>query len=150
MGGEYATLSDFASGKVAWGVDGGEGAHANYWTQIIGRSQNQMPVGPGRAYPKPIEDPNTEFSVYRALVQYGTGGTATLAANGYGSENQENAVYGFKGTSVTVTATPKDDTFGLKSLTLDLMGTGSTTALESGDSFTLGEANALVVACRTA
>ena len=146
MGGEPATLADFASGKVAWGVDGGEGAHANYWTQIIGRSQNQMPVGPGRAYPKPIEDPNTEFSVYRALVQYGTGGTATLAANGYGSENQENAVYGFKGTSVTVTATPKDDTFGLKSLTLDLMGTGSATALESGDSFTLGEANALVVA----
>ena len=146
MGGEPATLADFASGKVAWGVDGGEGAHANYWTQIIGRSQNQMPVGPGRAYPKPIEDPNTEFSVYRALVQYGTGGTATLAANGYGSENQENAVYGFKGTSVTVTATPKDDTFGLKSLTLDLMGTGSTTALESGDCFTLGEANALVVA----
>lgn len=146
MGGEYATLADFASGKVAWGVDGGEGAHANYWTQIIGRSQNQMPVGPGRAYPKPIEDPNTEFSVYRALVQYGTGGTATLAANGYGSENQENAVYGFKGTSVTVTATPKDNAFGLKSLTLDLMGTGSTTALESGDSFTLGEANALVVA----
>ena len=144
--GEYATLADFASGKVAWGVDGGEGAHANYWTQIIGRSQNQMPVGSGRAYPKPIEDPNTEFSVYRALVQYGTGGTATLAANGYGSENQENAVYGFKGTSVTVTATPKDDTFGLKSLTLDLMGTGSTTALESGDSFALGEANALVVA----
>lgn len=144
--GEYATLADFASGKVAWGVDGGEGAHVNYWTQIIGRSQNQMPVGPGRAYPKPIEDPNTEFSVYRALVQYGTGGTATLAANGYGSENQENAVYGFKGTSVTVTATPKDNTFGLKSLTLDLMGTGSTTALESGDSFTLGEANALVVA----
>lgn len=144
--GEWASADDFASGKVAWGVDGGEGAHANYWTQIIGRSQNQMPVGPGRAYPKPIEDPNTEFSVYRALVQYGTGGTATLAANGYGSENQENAVYGFKGTSVTVTATPKDNTFGLKSLTLDLMGTGSTTALESGDSFTLGEANALVVA----
>ena len=146
MGGEYATLADFASGKVAWGVDGGEGAHANYWTQIIGRSQNQMPVGPGRAYPKPIEDPNTEFSVYRALVQYGTGGTASLEANGHSSENQENAVYGMKGTSVTVTATPKDDTFGLKSLTLDLMGTGSTTALESGDSFTLGEANALVVA----
>ena len=146
MGGEYATLADFASGKVAWGVDGGEGAHANYWTQIIGRSQNQMPVGPGRAYPKPIEDPNTEFSVYRALVQYGTGGTASLEANSHSSENQENAVYGMKGTSVTVTATPKDDTFGLKSLTLDLMGTGSATALESGDSFTLGEANALVVA----
>ena len=144
--GEYATLADFASGKVAWGVDGGEGAHTNYWTQIVGRGQNQMPAGPGRAYPKPIEDPNTEFSVYRALVQYGTGGTASLEANGYSSENQENAVYGMKGTSVAVTATPKDDTFGLKSLTLDLMGTGSTTALESGGSFTLGEANALVVA----
>ena len=144
--GEYATLADFASGKVAWGVDGGEGAHTNYWTQIVGRGQNQMPAGPGRAYPKPIEDPNTEFSVYRALVQYGTGGTASLEANGYSSENQENAVYGMKGTSVAVTATPKDDTFGLKSLTLDLMGTGSATALESGDSFTLGEANALVVA----
>ena len=144
--GEYATLADFASGKVAWGVDGGEGAHANYWTQDTARGQNQMPAGPGRAYPKPIEDPNTEFSVYRAMVQYGTGGTASLEANGYSSENQENAVYGMKGTSVTVTATPKDNTFGLKSLTLDLMGTGSTTALESGGSFTLGEANALVVA----
>ena len=144
--GEYATLADFASGKVAWGVDGGTGAHKNYWTQDTQRGNNQLPAGPGRAYPKPIEDPNTEFSVYRALVQYGTGGTATLAANGYGSENQENAVYGMKGTSVTVTATPKDNTFGLKSLTLDLMGTGSTTALESGGSFTLGEANALVVA----
>lgn len=115
--GEYATLADFASGKVAWGVDGGEGAHTNYWTQIVGRGQNQMPAGPGRAYPKPIEDPNTEFSVYRALVQYGTGGTASLEANGYSSENQENAVYGMKGTSVAVTATPKDNTFGLKSLT---------------------------------
>lgn len=144
--GEWATLADFASGKVAWGVDGGEGAHTNYWTQDTRRGQNQMPAGPGRAYPKPIEDPNTEFSVYRALVQYGTGGTASLEANSHSSEYQENAVYGMKGTSVTVTATPKDDTFGLKSLTLDLMGTGSTTALESGDSFTLGEANALVVA----
>lgn len=144
--GEYATLADFASGKVAWGVDGGTAAHANYWTQDTRRGQNQMPAGPGRAYPKPIEDPNTEFSVYRALVQYGTGGTVSLEANSHSSENQENAVYGMKGTSVTVTATPKDDTFGLKSLTLDLMGTGSTTALESGDDFTLGEANALVVA----
>ena len=144
--GEYATLADFASGKVAWGVDGGTAAHANYWTQDTARGQNQMPAGPGRAYPKPIEDPNTEFSVYRALVQYGTGGTASLEANGHSSENQENAVYGMKGTSVTVTATPKDETFELESLMLDLMGTGNTTTLESGDSFTLGEANARVVA----
>lgn len=115
--GEYATLADFASGKVAWGVDGGTGAHANYWTQDTRRGQNQMPAGPGRAYPKPIEDPNTEFSVYRALVQYGTGGTVSLEANSHSSENQENAVYGMKGTSVTIKATPKDNTFGLKSLT---------------------------------
>ena len=115
--GEWASADDFASGKVAWGVDGGTGAHANYWTQDTRRGQNQMPAGPGRAYPKPIEDPNTEFSVYRALVQYGTGGTVSLEANSHSSENQENAVYGMKGTSVTIKATPKDNTFGLKSLT---------------------------------
>ena len=133
--GEWASAADFASGKVAWGVDGGEGAHAGWWTQDT-----------EKGYPKLLSIADKAQSYYRAMVQYGTGGTASLEANGHSSENQENAVYGMKGTNVTVTATPKDDTFGLKSLTLDLMGTGSTTALESGDSFTLGEANALVVA----
>ena len=131
--GEYATLADFASGKVAWGVDGGTGAHANYWTQ--GANNYPVPIGEG-----------TSTSYYRAKAECGTGGTVSIKSSRNFTGDADNAVYGPKGTSVTVTATPKDDTFGLKSLTLDLMGTGSTTALESGDRFTLGEANALVVA----
>jgi len=131
--GEYATLADFASGKVAWGVDGGTGAHANYWTQ--GANNYPVPIGEG-----------TSTSYYRAKADCGTGGTVSIKSSRNFTGDADNAVYGPKGMSVTVTATPKDDTFGLKSLTLDLMGTGSTTALESGDRFTLGEANALVVA----
>lgn len=131
--GEYATLADFASGKVAWGVDGGTGAHANYWTQ--GANNYPVPIGEG-----------TSTSYYRAKAECGTGGAVSIKSSRNFTGDADNAVYGPKGMSVTVTATPKDDTFGLKSLTLDLMGTGSATALESGDSFTLGEANALVVA----
>ena len=133
MGGEYATLADFASGKVAWGVDGGTGVHANYWTQ--GANNYPVPIGEG-----------TSTSYYRAKAECGTGGAVSIKSSRNFTGDADNAVYGPKGMSVTVTATPKDNTFGLKSLTLDLMGTGSTTALESGDSFTLGEANALVVA----
>lgn len=133
MGGEYATLDDFTSGKVAWGVDGGTGAHANYWTQ--GANNYPVPIGEG-----------TSTSYYRAKAECGTGGAVSIKSSRNFTGDADNAVYGPKGMSVTVTATPKDDTFGLKSLTLDLMGTGSTTALESGDGFTLGEANALVVA----
>ena len=131
--GEYATLDDFASGKVAWGVDGSTGAHANYWTQ--GANNYPVPIGEG-----------TSTSYYRAKAECGTGGAVSIKSSRNFTGDADNAVYGPKGMSVTVTATPKDDTFGLKSLTLDLMGTGSTTALENGDSFTLGEANALVVA----
>ena len=133
--GEWASADDFASGKVAWGVDGGTDAHKNYWTQ--GKDDYPIPIGEG-----------TSTSYYRAQATCGTGGTVTLDSSlGYTStKDADNAVYGPAGTSVTIKATPKDNTFGLKSLTLDLMGTGSTTALESGDSFTLGEANALVVA----
>ena len=133
MGGEYATLTDFTSGKVAWGVDGGTGAHKNYWTQ--GANNYPVPIGEG-----------TSTSYYRAKAECGTGGAVSIKSSRNFTGDADNAVYGPKGMSVTVTATPKDDTFGLKSLTLDLMGTGSATALESGDSFTLGEANALVVA----
>lgn len=131
--GEYATLADFTSGKVAWGVDGGVNAHKNYWTQ--GANNYPVPIGEG-----------TSTSYYRAKAECGTGGAVSIKSSRNFTGDADNAVYGPKGTSVTVTATPKDDTFGLKSLTLDLMGTGSATALESGDSFTLGEANALVVA----
>ena len=131
--GEYATLSDFTSGKVAWGVDGGTGKHENYWTQ--GANNYPVPIGEG-----------TSTSYYRAKAECGTGGSVSIKSSRNFTGDADNAVYGPKGMSVTVTATPKDNNFGLKSLTLDLMGTGSTTALESGDSFTLGEANALVVA----
>lgn len=131
--GEWASADDFASGKVAWGVDGSTGAHANYWTQ--GANNYPVPIGEG-----------TSTSYYRAKAECGTGGAVSIKSSRNFTGDADNAVYGPKGMSVTVTATPKDDTFGLKSLTLDLMGTGSTTALESGDSFTLGEANALVVA----
>ena len=131
--GEWASADDFASGKVAWGVDGGVGAHENYWTQ--GANNYPVPIGEG-----------TSTSYYRAKAECGTGGAVSIKSSRSFTGDADNAVYGPKGMSVTVTATPKDDTFGLKSLTLDLMGTGSTTALESGDSFTLGEANALVVA----
>ena len=131
--GTWASADDFASGKVAWGVDGGTGKHENYWTQ--GANNYPVPIGEG-----------TSTSYYRAKAECGTGGAVSIKSSRNFAGDADNAVYGPKGTSVTVTATPKDDTFGLKSLTLDLMGTGSTTALESGDSFTLGEANALVVA----
>ena len=114
-------------------MDGGTGAHANYWTQ--GANNYPVPIGEG-----------TSTSYYRAKAECGTGGTVSIKSSRNFTGDADNAVYGPKGMSVTVTATPKDDTFGLKSLTLDLMGTGSTTALESGDRFTLGEANALVVA----
>ena len=131
--GEWASADDFASGKVAWGVDGGVNAHKDYWTQ--GANNYPVPIGEG-----------TSTSYYRAKAECGTGGAVSIKSSRNFTGDADNAVYGPKGMSVTVTATPKDDTFGLKSLTLDLMGTGSTTALESGDSFTLGEANALVVA----
>lgn len=131
--GEWASADDFASGKVAWGVDGGVNAHKNYWTQ--GANNYPVPIGEG-----------TSTSYYRAKAECGTGGAVSIKSSRNFTGDADNAVYGPKGMSVTVTATPKDDTFGLKSLTLDLMGTGSATALESGDGFTLGEANALVVA----
>lgn len=104
MGGEPATLDDFRSGKVAWGVDGGTGAHANYWTQ--GANNYPVPIGEG-----------TSTSYYRAKAECGTGGAVSIKSSRNFTGDADNAVYGPKGMSVTVTATPKDDTFGLKSLT---------------------------------
>ncbi len=43
--GEWASADDFASGKVAWGVDGGVNAHKNYWTQ--GANNYPVPIGEG-------------------------------------------------------------------------------------------------------
>lgn len=132
--GEWASADDFASGKVAWGVDGGTGAHANYWTQ--GANNYPVPIGEG-----------TSTSYYRAQATCGTGGTVTIKRGDGRTGDADNAVYGPSGTKVTVTATPKDSSFALKSLTLDLMGTGTTSDhLANPGSFTLGAANAKVVA----
>ena len=131
--GEYATLADFASGKVAWGVDGGTAAHANYWTQ--GGSSYPIPIGEG-----------TSTSYYRAQVTCGTGGTVTIKRGDGRTGDSDNAAYGPVGTTVTVTATPKDSSYALKSLTLDLMSTGTTADLANPGSFALGAANAKVVA----
>lgn len=131
--GEYATLADFASGKVAWGVDGGVGAHENYWTQGANN------------YPVPIGE-ETSTSYYRAQATCGTGGTVTIKRGDGRTGDADNAVYGPSGTKVTVTATPKDSSYALKSLTLDLMSTGTTADLANPGSFALGAANAKVVA----
>ncbi len=134
LGGTPATLDDFASGKVAWGVDGGTDAHKNYWTQ--GKDDYPIPIGEG-----------TSTSYYRAQATCGTGGTVTIKRGDGRTGDADNAVYGPSGTKVTVTATPKDSSFALKSLTLDLMGTGTTSDhLANPGSFTLGAANAKVVA----
>lgn len=131
--GEYATLADFASGKVAWGVDGGVGAHENYWTQGANN------------YPVPIGE-ETSTSYYRAQATCGTGGTVTIKRGDGRTGDADNAVYGPSSTKVTVTATPKDSSYALKSLTLDLMSTGTTADLANPGSFALGAANAKVVA----
>lgn len=132
--GEWASEADFASGKVAWGVDGGVNAHKNYWTQ--GANNYPVPIGEG-----------TSTSYYRAQATCGTGGTVTIKRGDGRTGDADNAVYGPSGTKVTVTATPKDSSFALKSLTLDLMGTGTTSDhLANPGSFTLGAANAKVVA----
>lgn len=131
--GEWASADDFASGNVAWGVDGGVNAHKNYWTQ--GGSGYPIPIGEG-----------TSTSYYRAQVTCGTGGTATIKRGDGRTGDADNAVYGPSGTKVTVTATPKDSSFALKSLTLDLMSTGTTSDLANPGSFALGAANAKVVA----
>ena len=131
--GEWASEADFASGKVAWGVDGGVNAHKNYWTQ--GANNYPVPIGEG-----------TSTSYYRAQVTCGTGGTVTIKRGDGRTGDADNAVYGPSGTKVTVTATPKDSSFALKSLTLDLMSTGTTSDLANPGSFALGAANAKVVA----
>lgn len=131
--GEWASEADFASGKVAWGVDGGVNAHKNYWTQ--GANNYPVPIGEG-----------TSTSYYRAQATCGTGGTVTIKRGDGRTGDADNAVYGPSGTNVTVTATPKNSSFALKSLTLDLMSTGTTSDLANPGSFALGAANAKVVA----
>lgn len=108
-GGEWASKDDFASGKVAWGVDGGTGAHAGWWTQDT-----------VKGYPKLLPEVDKAQSYYRAQATCGTGGEVELTRNASNTVKElssKEAVYGPAGTSVTIKATPKDNTFGLKSLT---------------------------------
>lgn len=130
--GEYATLSDFASGKVAWGVDGGTDAHANYWTQ--GANNYPIPIGEG-----------TSTSYYRAKAECGTGGSMSIKSNRNFTGDADNAVYGPKGMSVTVTATPMDNTYALKSMTVQLPVGTAAKSISNPGTFTMpNEGNVLV------
>lgn len=116
--GEYATLADFASGKVAWGVGGkGEGsqggtdqdAKLGWWKQ-----------DKDDKYPTLLDNPDMSKRYYRTDVDCGTGGEVELTRNASSAVKEissKEAVYGPADTSVTIKATPKDNTFGLKSLT---------------------------------
>lgn len=117
-GGEWASADDFASGKVAWGVGGkgegsqggtGQDAKLGWWKQDIGDK-----------YPTLLDNPNMSKRYYRTDVDCGTGGEVELTRNASSAVKElssKEAVYGPAGTSVTIKATPKDNTFGLKSLT---------------------------------
>lgn len=130
--GEYATLADFASGKVAWGVDGGTDAHANYWTQ--GANNYPIPIGEG-----------TSTSYYRAKAECGTGGSMSIKSNRNFTGDADNAVYGPKGMSVTVTATPMDNTYALKSMTVQLPVGTAAKSISNPGTFTMpNEGNVLV------
>ena len=132
--GEYATLADFASGKVAWGVDGGTAAHANYWTQ--GANNYPVPIGEG-----------TSTSYYRAQATCGTGGTVTIKRGDGRTGDADNAVYGPSGTKVTVTATPMDNTYALKSMTVQLPVGTAAKSISNPATFTMpNEGNVLVTA----
>ena len=116
--GEWASKDDFASGKVAWGVGGkgegsqggtGQDAKLGWWKQ----DKNDE-------YPTLLDNPDMSKRYYRTDVDCGTGGEVELTRNASSAVKEissKEAVYGPAGTSVTIKATPKDNTFGLKSLT---------------------------------
>lgn len=118
MGGEWASEADFASGKVAWGVGGkgegsqggtGQDAQLGWWKQ-----------DKDDKYPTLLPTPDMSKRYYRTDVDCGTGGEVELTRNASNTVKElssKEAVYGPAGTSVTIKATPKDNTFGLKSLT---------------------------------
>lgn len=117
-GGEWASADDFSSGKVAWGVGGkgegsqggtGQDAKLGWWKQ----DKNDE-------YPTLLDNPDMSKRYYRTDVDCGTGGEVELTRNASSAVKEissKEAVYGPAGTGVTIKATPKDNTFGLKSLT---------------------------------
>ena len=116
--GEWASADDFASGKVAWGVGGkgegsqggtGQDAQLGWWKQ-----------DKDDKYPTLLPTPDMSKRYYRTDVDCGTGGEVELTRNASNTVKElssKEAVYGPAGTSVTIKATPKDNTMGLKSLT---------------------------------
>lgn len=116
--GTWASADDFASGKVAWGVGGkgegsqggtGQDAKLGWWKQ-----------DKDDKYPTLLDNPDMSKRYYRTDVDCGTGGEVELTRNASSAVKEissKEAVYGPAGTSVTIKATPKDNTFGLKSLT---------------------------------
>ncbi|WP_343256338.1 InlB B-repeat-containing protein [Ligaoa zhengdingensis] len=114
--GTPANAAAFVSGEAAWGIDGGEGAHQNVWTQ-------------GSAYP-----------VYGAPSYYRV--SAGEPENGTLRVNNSSVVYAPAGTRVSVTAEADKD-FRLKGLFVIYAG-GETQTIS--DSMTMRTENAVVTA----
>ena len=145
MGGEWASEADFASGKVAWGVGGkGEGsqggtdqdAKLGWWKQ-----------DKDDKYPTLLDNPDMSKRYYRTDVDCGTGGTVTIKRGDGRTGDADNAVYGPSGTKVTVTATPMDNTYALKSMTVQLPVGTAAKSISNPATFTMpNEGNVLVTA----
>ncbi len=146
--GEYATLSDFASGKVAWGVGGkgegsqggtGQDAQLGWWKQ-----------DKDDKYPTLLATPDMSKRYYRTDVDCGTGGEVELTRNSSSAVKElssKEAVYGPAGTSVTIKATPKDNTYALKSMTVQLPVGTAAKSISNPGTFTMpNEGNVLVTA----
>ena len=146
--GEYATLSDFASGKVAWGVGGkgegsqggtGQDAQLGWWKQ-----------DKDDKYPTLLATPDMSKRYYRTDVDCGTGGEVELTRNSSSAVKElssKEAVYGPAGTSVTIKATPKDNTYALKSMTVQLPVGTAAKSISNPATFTMpNEGNVLVTA----
>ena len=147
-GGEWASKDDFASGKVAWGVGGkgegsqggtGQDAKLGWWKQ----DKND-------AYPTLLDNPDMSKRYYRTDVDCGTGGEVELARNASSTVKElssKEAVYGPAGTSVTIKATPMDNTYALKSMTVQLPVGTAAKSISNPATFTMpNEGNVLVTA----
>ena len=147
-GGERASADDFASGKVAWGVGGkgegsqggtGQDAQLGWWKQ-----------DKDDKYPTLLPTPDMSKRYYRTDVDCGTGGEVELTRNASNTVKElssKEAVYGPAGTSVTIKATPMDNTYALKSMTVQLPVGTAAKSISNPATFTMpNEGNVLVTA----
>jgi len=147
-GGEWASADDFASGKVAWGVGGkgegsqggtGQDAQLGWWKQ-----------DKDDKYPTLLPTPDMSKRYYRTDVDCGTGGEVELTRNASNTVKElssKEAVYGPAGTSVTIKATPMDNTYALKSMTVQLPVGTAAKSISNPATFTMpNEGNVLVTA----